>query len=166
MSSENNFEVKFTTGAVMKVLKETPEAAELALDELRRDPMNVEDNERLNEVEQNHGTDVLEYYNFFFQVINDSRAFFEIDFEPSVDDAVTRDTTQKDVEAEIISKFNSQNFSEDLTPAIVISRSKRAHMLMWVARLEIEAKLKNPGVNPKPSEAEEKAEDLELVVRQ
>lgn len=164
MSSENDFEVKFAPGAVMKGILEAPEAAELALDELRRDPMNEGDSKRLSDIEQKHGTDVLEYYGFFFQVINNSQTFLEIDFEPRVDEAVASDTTQKDVEAEIISKFSSRNINDDLTSEVVVSRSKRANMLRLAARLAIEDKLKLN--KAKPRKTRKTPEDLVLITQQ
>ncbi len=149
MYNENDFEVNYAPGAVIKGILEAPEAAELALDELRRNPIHGNASEHLSEIEQKHGTDVLEYYGFLFQVINNSRAFLDIDFDPRVDDAVASDITQQEVETEIFAHLRNKDLDDDLNPELVISRSKRANMLRMVASLAIQDKLESMKSKPK-----------------
>jgi hypothetical protein len=170
MTNENDFEVKYISGAVIKGILETPEAAELALDELRRDPISGNTDEHLTEIEQKHGTDVLEYYGFYFQVINKNEAFFEIDFDPRVDEAIVADTTQQQVEEEIVARFKESRSDKDITPEIIISRSKRANMLRMVAVLaiqdRIQGKKSKPKIRKKEDQSAETIQNLVLASQQ
>ncbi|MGH7234367.1 MAG: hypothetical protein ACREF7_02890 [Candidatus Saccharimonadales bacterium] len=161
---EMDFEVKYAPGAVLKSIQEVPEAAELALDELRRNPMSGIDGSQLSEIGQKHGTDVLEYYSFFFEVINAKEAFFEIDFDERVDDAVAADTTQSYVEEELSVQFRNGTGDADITPEMVISRSKRANMLRVVAKLAIEDKLKTQAAKPKATKPIKQHEESRLAL--
>ena len=130
-------EVSYATNSILRVIHDLPEAAEIALDELRRDPLSAEDQTRLDDLHQRHGGEVSSFYKFFGKVINDTKTFVEIDFDPVVDEVVERDDTQTRVIEELYARYRANYNPDDIAPEQVVALSNRANLLRAVASIAI-----------------------------
>lgn len=138
-----NHEIVFASGAVNRRINDLPEAAELALDALRRDPLG-EDRERtigeIVELHQKYGYDASVLYPYFLEIINDNTRFLDIDISDEVFNASSSDPTQHEIEVELFARYKGAKEADDITPEFAISRSRRADMLKWMATLLVNKK--------------------------
>lgn len=140
MSNEQH-EVSYAGNGILRGIHDLPEAAEIALDELRRDPLNAEDPSFINELKQNYGSEVSSVYSFYSRVINDTKTFMEIDFDPIVDEIVATDISQDRVIEELYAKYRANYNPDDIAPEKVVALSNRANLLRAVASLAIKVRM-------------------------
>ena len=134
---EANHEITYASDAVLKTIHDLPEASELALDELRRDPLGFEDSGRITEIEQKYGQEVKGFFIFFGKVISENNTFLAIDFDPEVDQVVARDDTQELVVNALFNRYRNNFEPEDISPEKIVSLSHRANLLRALANLAI-----------------------------
>ncbi len=147
MSNEQH-EVSYASNGILRGIHDLPEAAELALDELRRDPLKTEDQEHLNELQQRYGSEVSSFFIFFGKVINDTKAFVEIDFDPIVDEVFAADQSQERVVEELYAKYRTNYGQDEMPPEKIVALSNRANLLRAVATLAIKIRIDTKPAHP------------------